>query len=133
MSMISWAELQLSIMDVLWNQESATVHELIMALSDERPPAYTTVLTVLTNLVKQGFVGHDPKPGTRMYAYYALVSQEEIRIHLAEEMMARLFDDSAAVMVRLLLRTQAFTPKELKEIAQLVREGRKKEAGLPPS
>ncbi len=133
MSMISWAELQLSIMDVLWNQESATVHELIMALSDERPPAYTTVLTVLTNLVKQGFVGHDLKPGTRMYAYYALVTQEEIRTHLAEEMMARLFDDSAAIMVKLLLKTQTFSPKQLKEIAQMVRDNIKKEARLPPA
>ena len=121
MSMISWAEMQLSIMEVLWSHESATVHEIITALAEERAPAYTTILTVLTNLVKQGFVGNAPKLGTRMFAYRALVSQDEVRVHLAQEMIARLFDDSPGAMVKLLLQTQTFTDKELKDIAQTVR------------
>ena len=43
MSLISWAELQLSVMGVLWENEHATVHEIIAALSGERVPAYTTI------------------------------------------------------------------------------------------
>ena len=132
MSMINWAELQLSIMDVLWRQESATVHEIITALTEERAPAYTTILTVLTNLVKQEFVGNAPKPGTRMFAYHALVSQEEVQAQLTHEMIARLFNDSPAAMVKLLLETETFSAKQLKEIAQIVRQRRKPDETAVP-
>ncbi len=119
MSMITWAELQLAVMNVLWQHEPATVHDVIAALSADRTPAYTTVLTVLTNLVKQGYVENEMKPGTRMFQYRTLVSQQQIRAVLAGEMIDRLFEGSPAEMIRLVLTTQHLSPEELTRIASL--------------
>lgn len=119
MSMITWAELQLAVMNVLWQQEPATVHDVIAALSTDRTPAYTTVLTVLTNLVKQGYVENELKPGTRMFQYRTLVSQQQIREVLAGEMIDRLFEGSPAELIRLVLTTQHLSPEELTQIASL--------------
>jgi predicted transcriptional regulator len=118
MSMISWAELQLAVMGVLWQNEHATVHEIIAALSGERAPAYTTILTVLTNLVKQGFVAHEPRSATRMFQYRALVTQRDLRADIVEDMIARLFDGSPVLLIKLLLETQHLAEQELVELRQ---------------
>ena len=118
MSMINWADLQLSIMNVLWEQETATVHEVIEAISGEKTPAYTTVLTVLTTLVKQGYVEHEPRPGTRMFQYRATMSRQEMREGLVGELLERLFAGSPVVLVRLLLETYSYTESDLEEMTQ---------------
>ena len=118
MSMINWAELQLSIMTVLWQRETATVHEVIEALTGEKKPAYTTVLTVLTTLVKQGYVEHEQKSGTRMFHYRAIVSQQEMREGLIDEVLERLFAGAPIALMQLLLETYAFTEGDLEGLTQ---------------
>ena len=118
MSMINWAELQLAIMSVLWQKGEATVHEVIADLSSEKPPAYTTVLTVLTNLSKQGMVSHEARPGTRMFAYRACVSQAEIQTGITNELIDRLYDCHPASLIIQLLQSHTFEEAALQEIAQ---------------
>lgn len=118
MSMINWADLQLSIMNVLWQQETATVHEVIEAISGDKTPAYTTVLTVLTTLVKQGYVEHEPKPGTRMFQYRAIVPKQEMCEGLVGEILERLFSGSPVMLVRLLLETYSYNENDIEEMMQ---------------
>lgn len=122
MSMINWAELQLAIMNVLWRRGEATVHEVIADLSAEKPPAYTTVLTVLTTLTKQGMVSHEGRPGTRMFAYRASVSREEIQTGITNELIDRLYDGSPASLIAQLLQSHAFEEATLREIANHICE-----------
>ncbi len=44
------AELQLAIMQVLWDRQEATVAEVREALNGERPLAHTTIVTMLTKM-----------------------------------------------------------------------------------
>lgn len=120
MSMINWAELQLAIMSVLWQQEEATVHEVIAGLSGDRAPAYTTVLTVLTNLTKQGMVTHQARPGTRMFAYRAAVSREDIQAGITDELIERLYEGQPLLLVKQLLQTHTFDETARKEITLLL-------------
>lgn len=133
MSMINWAELQLAIMNVLWQRGESTVHEVIADLSGEKPPAYTTVLTVLTNLAKQGMVTHEGRPGTRMFAYRASVSREEIQTGITNELIDRLFDGSPALLVMQLLQSHTLEETSLQDIAQLVCARLPDEFELTPS
>ncbi len=120
MSMINWAELQLAIMNVLWQRGEATVHEVIADLTGERTPAYTTVLTVLTNLTKQGMVTHEARPGKRMFAYRAGVSREEIQAGITNELIERLYEGQPELLVMQLLQTHFFEENTLKEITKLL-------------
>ena len=57
--MTGLGSLERAVMDVLWSAGAAmSVHDLVEELHD-REPAYTTVLTVVTNLHKKGFVGRE--------------------------------------------------------------------------
>lgn len=50
-------ELELQIMEILWRQEEVlSVREVHEALLQDRPLAYTTVMTVLDRLAKKGIV-----------------------------------------------------------------------------
>lgn len=124
MSMINWAELQLAVMNVLWRQEPATVHDVIGALSkargEDKPPAYTTILTVLTNLVRQGYVTSELKEGTRMFQYRTLVTQRDIQEGLAQELIERLFDDSPLELIRLLIEIYPPSTQQTEQIISLL-------------
>lgn len=120
MSMINWAELQLAIMNVLWQRGEVTVHEVIADLTGERTPAYTTILTVLTNLTKQGMVTHEARPGKRMFAYRASVSREEIQAGITNELIERLYEGQPELLVMQLLQTHSFEENTLKEITKLL-------------
>ena len=53
--MTQLGSLERAVMDVLWGASAAmSVHDIVDALAD-RDLAYTTVLTVVTNLHKKGF------------------------------------------------------------------------------
>ncbi len=120
MSMINWAELQLAIMNVLWQRGEATVHEVIADLSGEKTPAYITVLTVLTNLTKQGMVSHEARAGTRMFAYRANVTREDIQAGITNELIERLYNGSPTSLITQLLQSHVFEEATLRELVNQI-------------
>ena len=69
-------ELEALVMDVLWRStEPVRVRDVIDGLDDDREPAYTTVMTVMDNLHRKGWV-HRQRNG-RAYWYEATRSREE--------------------------------------------------------
>ncbi len=52
-----FGDLEASIMDLLWERDSpALVREIVDELNHERPLAYTTVMTVMENLHRKGWL-----------------------------------------------------------------------------
>src|SRR5579859_7777585 len=52
-----FGELEAVIMDQLWERgRPALVREIVDALHDDRAPAYTTVMTVMENLYRKGWL-----------------------------------------------------------------------------
>jgi predicted transcriptional regulator len=53
----SFGDLEATIMDVLWRRaEPTTVREVLTSISNERDLAYTTVMTVMDNLYRKGYL-----------------------------------------------------------------------------
>ena len=74
--MTGLGSLERAVMDVLWSAGAAmSVHDLVEELHD-REPAYTTVLTVVTNLHKKGFVGREKV--SRAYRYFPMQTREAV-------------------------------------------------------
>ncbi|WP_330185161.1 BlaI/MecI/CopY family transcriptional regulator [Nocardia sp. NBC_01503] len=82
--------LESQVMAVLWDSaEALSVHDLVERLSsDERVPAYTTVLTVVTHLFEKEWVRRE-KVG-RSYRYLPSRSRAEATTDLLREIL----DDS---------------------------------------
>ena len=115
--------LERAVMDVLWNSRAAmSVHDLLAEL-DERELAYTTVLTVVTNLHRKELVGRE-KIG-RSYRYFPLQSREEATSRTLREVLDE-SGDSASVLMHFPRMVTAEERQILSEQLARSARGRKK-------
>lgn len=71
-----FGDLEAAIMDRLWARSGpATVRDLLDDLAPVRAPAYTTVLTVVDNLYKKGWLRREPVG--RAFRYAPTISRAE--------------------------------------------------------
>jgi predicted transcriptional regulator len=74
--MLGLGELEASVMDVLWSTaEPLRVRQVLDELNQHRDLAYTTVMTVLDNLHRKGWVVRDLE--NRAYHYRAVTTRAE--------------------------------------------------------
>lgn len=108
--------LEADVMAHLWAAgASASVRQVLEALNKdarEKPLAYTTVMTVLENLHRKGFVRRQ-KDG-RAFRYTATMSREQHTAELMDGVLARTTDRGAA----LLHFVERMSPDELVELRE---------------
>jgi predicted transcriptional regulator len=69
-------KLEAAVMGVLWSADAPlTVREVLDRLPAHRNLAYTTVMTVLSNLFRKGMVSREP--AGRAYSYQPALSRQE--------------------------------------------------------
>jgi predicted transcriptional regulator len=77
-----FGDLEAVIMQLVWDREGAvTVRELFDELRQERPIAYTTVMSTMDNLHRKGWL--DRVKDGKAYRYTATASREEYSARLA--------------------------------------------------
>ncbi len=113
-------DLQLRILQVLWQKQDATVTEVHQALAKERDLAYTTVATMLRKMEVRGLVSH--KAEGRTFIYQAKVGEEEVSQGMADHLLERLFEGSLSDMVSHLLQTREVSREELSKLEKLISE-----------
>lgn len=95
--MLKLGELEASIMDVLWTAtEPMRVREVLDELNEHRNLAYTTVMTVLDNLHRKGWVVREME--RRAYRYTAVTSREEATAQSLRELLDSA-DDRESVLL----------------------------------
>lgn len=111
-------DLQLAMLDVLWERGEATVSDVHEVLLDERGLAATTVATILSRLEKRGVVTH--RSEGRQYVYRALVSRTEVCDTMVNALTDRLFQGDVAALVTHLLTESDFSPGDLARVRRLI-------------
>jgi predicted transcriptional regulator len=82
-----FGDLEAVIMQLVWDREGAvTVRELFDELRQERPIAYTTVMSTMDNLHRKGWL--DRVKDGKAYRYTATASREEYSARLMREALA---------------------------------------------
>ncbi|MET9225661.1 BlaI/MecI/CopY family transcriptional regulator [Lentzea sp. NPDC003310] len=90
-------ELESAVMDVLWRGDGdRTVRDVLEELSKERELAYTTVMTVLDNLHRKGWVEREKV--SRAFHYRAALSREEAAARALRAVLEST-DDPAGVLL----------------------------------
>ena len=90
-------DLEAQVMHRIWaRHEPVTVRDILGDLQRERPVAYTTVMTVMDNLRKKGWLRREAEG--RAYLYAPLVSGEEYSAGIMREALAASSDRSAVLM-----------------------------------
>lgn len=120
------AELQLAIMQVLWDRGESTVSDVRDALNASRPLAYTTVGTMLSKMEANGQVAH--RSDGRVNIYYPLLERSEVSRSMLTDLTERLFRGDVSDLLCTLLDGCEVSSEELQRLKQIIAE-RQKEQG----
>lgn len=95
--MTGLGELEAAVMDVLWaSRDPQTVRAVLDSLNERRSLAYTTILTVLDNLHRKGFVQRE-KVG-RAFSYQAFESREAATARAVRDLLDAAGDPEAVLL-----------------------------------
>ena len=113
--------LEADILAVVWEQDRTTVREVYEALLQHRKIAYTTVMTVMNNLVKKDLLAQDRSEVA--YVYTPAVPGREVARTVLDSVVDRLLCGEYNVAVSQILRLdRELDPKETAELREWVRE-----------
>lgn len=112
------AELQLAIMQVLWEHNEATVADVQAALEPQRKLAYTTVGTMLSKMEANGQVAH--RSDGRVNIYRPLLEQQQVSRSMVSDLATRLFQGDVTAMMCHLLNGCDVSREELARLKKLI-------------
>ena len=119
--MQGFGELEAAIMDVVWRADAPVrVRDVLEQLDPARHPAYTTVMTVMDNLYRKGWL-HRARDG-RAYTYAATRS----RIQAATDAVRELLVDSGDPAATLLHFARSATNAESQALARGLKERKRR-------
>jgi BlaI family penicillinase repressor len=110
--------LQMDVMQVLWQQGEATVAQVHTAMQDERKLAMTTVATLLSRLEKYGLLAH--RTEGRQYVYRPLVSQSEVRRSRLTELIDQFFHGNPTDLVYHLINEAEIDNEDIARLQSLI-------------
>jgi predicted transcriptional regulator len=115
---ITLTEAELRLMKVLWTRGESGVAELVAALEETTPLAYTSVLTTIRVLEKKGYVVH--RQEGRAFLYRPCVAEREAGISEVRHVLSRFFGNSRERLLLSLLGDGEVTPEELRRLKEAI-------------
>jgi predicted transcriptional regulator len=109
-------------MEVLWEKGAATVSDVVEALPESVPLAYSTVLTTLRILENKGYLTHTQEG--RAYVYQPVIGRDQARQSAVSHLVRRFFDGSRDRLMLTLLEDQGIDARELNRLRKLIEEDR---------
>ncbi|HEX7157739.1 MAG TPA: BlaI/MecI/CopY family transcriptional regulator [Edaphobacter sp.] len=118
-------EVELELLQVLWEKGGATVREIFEVVSQHRSLGYTSVLKMLQIMTEKGLV--ERTEAGKAHIYRAAASQEETQSQILRDLSERLFAGSAAQLAMHALSMQPASAEELEEIRRIIRQKKEKQ------
>ena len=113
--------LEADILAVVWEQGRTTVRDVYETLRERRQIAYTTVMTVMNNLVKKHLLTQDRS--AIAYVYKPAIPGRTVAQTVLESVIDRLLDGQTNVAVSQLLGLDHdLTPEQLDELRAYAQE-----------
>ncbi len=119
----SFGELELEILNVLWEQGPATVREVLEHLRPGKKPVYTTVLTVMRLMHEKGYLTR--KEQGRAHVYQAKLREDSIKRGLLRGLIEAAFRGSKEALLVRLFQDEGVTEQELRRVRAVLAEQRK--------
>ena len=117
-------DLQLRILQLLWQRGEMPAAGVHAALQPERSLAPTTVATMLAKMEARGLLVH--REQGRAFIYRAAVEAGEVTRGLGDYFVQRLFAGSVTGAVTHLLRTREVSRRELDQLEKLIKDEKRK-------
>jgi predicted transcriptional regulator len=113
-----FGELELQILNVLWERGPSRVREVLDALLVRPRPAYTTVLTMMRLMHEKGYL--DRRQQGRAHVYHTKLREGPTKRSLLRQLVGTAFRGSAEAAVVGLLEDEALSGGELARIKKLI-------------
>ncbi len=110
---------ELEIMKVVWDRGSARVGEVCEVMSNRKPTAYTTILTLMGILEEKGVLSH-ARSG-RAYVYKPLLSRQRATRNQIEDVVARFFEGRPEKLVESLIQHALVEPDQIEAALALAK------------
>ena len=113
--------LEADILAIIWEKDRATVRDVYEALRQQRPIAYTTVMTVMNNLVKKNLLAQDKT--NIAYVYTPAIPGAEVAQTILDSVVQRLLRGQPNIAVSYLLGLKTvLTPQQTEELKKYAEE-----------
>jgi len=110
-------------MQVIWKTGEGNVKMFLDNMEPPRPP-YTTLASTIKNLEKKGLL--ESRLVGNMYLYKPALTEEEYKKNFMSGVVKNYFDNSYKELVNFFVEQKKLSPKELKEIIDMIESGSKK-------
>jgi BlaI family transcriptional regulator, penicillinase repressor len=111
---------ELAIMKVVWRKDVATVRDVHEALNEDRPVAYTTVMTMMRILEGKGYL--TKATDEKAHVYRPAKPSQQVIGGMVCDFLDRVFDGASDALLVHLARDNKLTPKQKKMVRQLIDE-----------
>ncbi len=112
--------LEADILAIVWDLDRTTVRAVYEVLRERRTIAYTTVMTVMNNLVKKHLLDQDRTAVA--YVYTPAIPGREVAQTVLESVVHKLIDDRAGAAVAMLLGLDKdLTPEQFDDLRATAR------------
>ena len=111
-------EAELRIMRILWARGESLVSDLVSAMPETAPLAYTSVLTTVRILEQKGYVGH--RQEGRAFLYSPCVAEYDASRSEVRHVLHRFFSNSREQLMLSLLGDGEITADELQRLKNAI-------------
>ena len=119
-------EVELQILNVLWEQGASTVRQVHDALQLEKETNYATTVKMLVVMFEKGLVTRDQS--VRPQLYKPAVTRKSTQKRVLKNMVEKMFAGSSSSLVLQALSTGKTNEDELAQIRELVENLQKRES-----
>jgi len=119
------SKLELRIMEVLWNRDTASIREIQESFPEKQRPAYTTIQTTVYRLEAKNAVRRVKKVGN-FHVFEAAVSRDVAQRRLIDDLLA-LFGGRTQPVMAHLIESGKLTVADVKEAQKILRKLQRKE------
>jgi BlaI family transcriptional regulator, penicillinase repressor len=113
---------ELEIMKVVWELGPSTVRGVYERMREQRPIAYTTVMTMMNILEQKGFLKKRQTEG-RAFVYQSARPRKQVIRSMVREFVDRVFNGSAEPLMVQLVKDRHLSREEVEKIARAIEEG----------
>lgn len=112
-------DLELEIMQVVWDSGDVTVRDIYEKLGERRKVAYTTVMTMMGILEQKGFVSKDASE--RAYVYRPTKKRKQVIGKMVGEFVDRVFNGAAEPLLVQLIDDRQLSQEDIQRLADYAR------------
>lgn len=115
-------DVELQILDVLWQRGPSTVRQVHDVLAAQRETGYSTTLKMIQVMREKGLVVRDES--VRPQLYRAAESKRDTQLQMLDDLAQKAFGGSAKKLVMRMLSAQRVSAEELAEMQRLIEEAK---------